>query len=262
MAAVGGAIALCLMWEVTRRRRAGLAHPVRDAIPAEGFGLVLAFLVTPAVVYIASYVGWFQHFGWNVAEWARLQGAMASYHEHLQKVDPATGEPVHAYLADAWKWLLLWRPLFYYGTYGEGFRRVIYANGNPAIFWGSLLAIPYVTFAWWRDRDWRAGFIVVAIASQYLPWFFISRPQFFFYVMPIVPFLVLADVYALRRLSEIRLESLGSATTVRWVRPYAPLAVGFVLVAVGLFIWFWPSMTGGVMTDADWVRRAWFTTWT
>ena len=263
LAAMLGAIAVCLTWEVTRRRRAGLAHPILDAIPAEGFGLVLAFLVVPALVYVASYTGWFLHFGWDLGEWARMQGAIASYHEHLQNVDPATGEPMHAYLANAWKWLLLWRPIFYYGTYGEGFRRVIYANGNPAIFWASLVAIPYVSFAWWRDRDWRAGFIVVAIAAQYVPWFFISRPQFFFYVTPIVPFLVLADVYALRRLSEIRFESLSSSSMQpRWVRPYVPLAFGFVVAAIGLFVWFWPTMTAGVMTDTDWVRRAWFTSWT
>jgi dolichyl-phosphate-mannose--protein O-mannosyl transferase len=140
-------------------------------------------------------------------------------------------------------------------------RRDIYANGNPAIFWGSLHALPYTMWAWWRDRDWRAGFIVVAIAAQYLPWFFISRPQFLFYVLPIVPFLVLADVFALRRLSSITFESISDAGETKRVHPYIPVAIAFVVIAVALFVWFYPTLTGGPLTTADWVKRAWFPSW-
>jgi dolichyl-phosphate-mannose-protein mannosyltransferase len=262
LAAVAGLIALSAGWEVARRRRAGVRRPLFDAAAAEGFGIVLTFLLVPAVVYLASYVGWFVHFGWSLGAWARLQGAMASYHEHLQKIDPATGQPVHPYLGDAWKWLLLLRPVLYYGRYVGDIRRVIYANGNPAIFWGSLLAIPYTAWAWWRDRDWRAGSIVVVIAAQYLPWFLISRPEFFFYVLPIVPFLVLADVFALRRLSAISFEGLRSFGGSRRVRPFVPLTVAFVVLAVGLFIWFYPTLTGGPLSPSAWLKRAWFPSWT
>ena len=263
LAALVGLVGLSLAWEVVRRRRAGLEHPVLDTIPAEGFGHVLAFLVVPAVVYVGSYAEWFMHFGWNLVEWGRLQGAIASYHEHLRTIDPQTGEPVHAYLSDAWQWLLLWRPTFYYGTYGADVRRVIYANGNPAIFWGSLLAIPYVAWSWVRSKDWRAGFVLVAVLAQYLPWFLIRRPQFFFYATPIAPFLVLVDVYALRRLAEIRFRSTRTGTgEARWIHPYAPIAIGFVVVAIALFLWFWPVMTGGELTTSQWLQRAWFPTWT
>jgi dolichyl-phosphate-mannose-protein mannosyltransferase len=262
MSALVGVVGLSLAWEVTRRRRAGVARPVLDAIPAEGFGNVLAFLVVPAAVYVASYAAWFAHFGMDLGEWAQMQGAIADYHEGLRAIDPASGEPVHAYLSEAWQWLLMWRPTFYYGTYVEDTRRVIYAQGNAAIFWGSLLAIPYVTYLWWRRRDWRAGFLIVAIAAQYLPWLLIPRPQFFFYVTPIAPFLVLVDVYAIRRLSEVRLTSLspaGGGATV--VRPYMPVVVGFVVIAVALFVWFWPIHTGASVTTAEFLRRAWFPTW-
>ena len=80
---------------------------------------------------------------------------------------------------------------------------------------------------------------------------------------PITPFLVLACVYALRDLSEIRYEALRStADRVRSVRPYLPVAVAFVVVAVGLFVWFWPALTGGPLSDAGWSQRAWFPSWT
>jgi dolichyl-phosphate-mannose-protein mannosyltransferase len=260
VAAVG---VLAFIWEVSRRRRAGVRRALADAIPAEGFGLVLALLVVPSLVYVASYAGWFAIYGFEVVEWMELQGAIYTYHRELRTIDEATGEPVHGYLAHAWKWILLWRPVFYYADYGEGVRQVIYANGNPAIFWGSIVGIPYTALAWWRKGDWRAGFVVVAVAGLYLPWFLVPRPQFLFDATPITPFLVLACVYALRDLADVRysaLHSIGRAE--RTVRPYLPVAAGFVVTAVGLFVWFWPVLTGAPVSDEAWTLRAWFPSWT
>jgi predicted membrane-bound dolichyl-phosphate-mannose-protein mannosyltransferase len=105
---------------------------------------VLALLVTPAVVYFATYIPWFLHFGWDLQRWAEMQGSAARFHADLKAVNDQ-GQPWHAYFAPAWKWILLARPTYYYGAFGsEGVRQVIYAQGNPAIFWCSLLAIPYV----------------------------------------------------------------------------------------------------------------------
>src|SRR5581483_1348617 len=232
--AIAGAIFISFVWEVVRRRRAGVRRPLWRALAWEGFPLVLWFLALPAAVYVASYLGWFVHFGFHIRPWLDLQGAMASYHEHLQWTDPTTHKPIHPYLSHAWQWILLWRPVLYFARYSGAVRRVIYANGNPAIFWGSLLALPYAGYAWWRRRDWIAGFaVMVVVAFLYLPWFLVSRPQFLFYATPITPFFVLACVYALRHLSEAHIAGSRS-------RPWLPVVVGFVLLSVGLFAWFWP----------------------
>jgi dolichyl-phosphate-mannose--protein O-mannosyl transferase len=224
LTAIVSVIALSFAWEVVRRKRSGMRRPLWDAFASEGFGLVLAMLVVPAGVYVASYGGWFVHFGFHPSQWAELQSSIASYHADLRKVD-VNGEPIHPYLSDAWSWLLLRRPVYYYGDLEGGVRKVIYAIGNPAIFWGSLVAIPYVAYRWWRARDWRAGYIVVAIAGLYLPWFFVDRPQFLFYATPLTPFLVLPCLYAIRDLSEMRVAGSRS-------RPYLPVAVGFVAISV------------------------------
>jgi dolichyl-phosphate-mannose-protein mannosyltransferase len=263
LTAIAVAIVLSFIWEVSRRRRAGVRLPVADAIPAEGFGLVLAFLIVSSAVYLVSYAGWFAHFGFDLGQWMALQGNIFEYHRNLSTINPATGEPIHPYLAQAWKWILLWRPIAYYADFGEGVRQVIYANGNPAIFWGSILAVPYAAFAWWNKRDWRAGFVVITVAGLYLPWMLVQRPQFVFYATPIAPFFVLACVFALKELSEVRYEALHTAgNAARTVRPYLPIAVAFVVAAVGVFVWFWPALTGGPLSDQDWLLRAWFPTWT
>jgi dolichyl-phosphate-mannose--protein O-mannosyl transferase len=255
LTAITTAIVLSVMWETTRRRRSGVDRPVWEALRAEGFGIVISLLLVPAAVYVLSYGVWFAQHGWNIVDWMRLQGAIWSYHSGLQVVDES-GKPIHPYLSEAWKWLLLWRPVLYYSSYPvQGVRKVIYANGNPAIFWGSLLAVPYALVAWRRRRDWRAGFVAVAVLGLYVPWLFVSRPQFLFYATPIAPFLVLACVYALKDLSEMHVAGSRS-------RPYLPFVVGFVVLSVGLFVWFWPALTGGLLTDEAFRLRAWFPSWT
>ena len=254
VAGIATAILLSVMWETTRRRRLGVRPAVWRTLQSEGFGIVISLLLVPAVVYVGSYIVWFAQNGWNLAEWMRLQGAIVSYHAGLNVLDEA-GNPIHPYLSEAWKWILLWRPVLYYSNYPiEGLRKVIYANGNPAIFWGGLLAIGYALVAWWRRHDWRAGFVTVAALGLYVPWLFVARPQFLFYATPITPFLVLACVYALKHLSEMRVAGSRS-------RPYLPLAVGFVVVSVGLFIWFWPALTGGPLSNEAFSYRSWFPTW-
>lgn len=250
-----GMVVLALAWEVVRRKRSGLSRPIRDAIPAEGFGIVLSFMVTPALVYLVAYAGWFVHFGLDLVKWAQEQGDIAKFHAELKTINEA-GDPIHPYLSPAWEWIFLRRPIAYYTDFSvEGIRKVIYGIGNPAVFWGAVLAIPYVAVSWVRKRDWRAGFIFVAVVLLYLPWFFVPRPQFLFYATPISPFFVLACLYAVRDLSEVRVEGARE-------RPFVPLAAGYVVLAVGLFAFFWPMLTGGPLTDAAWKLRQWFPGWT
>ncbi len=254
LTAILGAVLVSYLWERTRRKRAGVHHPIRRAIVRESFGIAVALLVVPALVYLASYTGWFVKFGFHPSAWWSLQRRIFDYHFHLRTID-ASGKPVHPYLSQAWKWILLWRPVLYYAKYPtESVRRVIYANGNPAIFWGSLIAIPYLAYAWRRKRDWRPGFVLVAILALYVPWFLVARPQFFFYMTPITPFLALADTYLVKDLSEAHVAGSRS-------RPYLPVAVGFIVVSVALFAFFWPVLTGSPVSTTAWQLRTWFKSW-
>ena len=42
----------------------------------------------------------------------------------------------------------------------------------------------------------------------------------------------------------------------------SPELLGFVLLCVGLFLWFWPVLTGGSLSDEAFRLRAWFPLWT
>ncbi len=248
---IAAAVLLAYVWEASRRKRWNLPHPLRRAISVETFGLVIAFLFLPAGIYVASYLGWFLHFGWNFNAWATMQRLIFDFQAGLRSSQE--GNP---YQSGAWQWLLLWRPVLFHSVKEDGIHKVIFANGNPAIFWGSLLAIPYGVVAWIKRRDWRAGFVIITVLALYLPWFLSSHPEYIFYAAPITPFFVLACVYGLKAMTEYTVGEGGSV-----VRPLLPVAVVFVVVAIGLFVFFWPTLTAGPLSHDAYRLRQWLPSW-
>ncbi|CAN5345821.1 phospholipid carrier-dependent glycosyltransferase [soil metagenome] len=243
--ALAGALVLALAWERTRRKRSGLDRPLWEAFRSEAFGIFLFLILVPIMVYVASYARWFTLNGFDLQGLWRLQGSMASFSLQLSAEHPYASRP--------WTWILMARPVAYYYKAGTpaGTAAEVLGMGSPAIFWGSLLAIPFA-FLWWiRRRDWRAGLIVVGFAFQYFPWFATGRTSFLFYMTPITPFLVLAVVYALERLADVR---VGPSRA----RVLAPLVVVAVLLAVGVFGFFFPVLTGRTISSEAWQARMWF----
>jgi dolichyl-phosphate-mannose--protein O-mannosyl transferase len=267
--AILGALLLSFAWETTRRQRGGASRlrAFRRTVMQESLGLLVAFVMVPIAVYFLVYLPWFHHFGWSIKAWWDNQSRMLAYHRSLKAtaLDPSTGQytPTHPYYSRPWTWLLMLRPVdFYSRNFGSNITQIL-AIGNPAIFWASLWAIPFVALMWWRRGDWRAGFIVTAMLAQYVPWFLVSRPQFFFYVLPLTPFMVLGITYVLRDLSAATIVLRdGSGTVAESARhPYLPFVWGSVVLAVGLFAWFWPVLTARMISDTAWRARVWFPGW-
>lgn len=251
LALVAG-IVLSVAWERTRRKRAGLRHPLREALRDESFGIFVFLGLLPIAVYMASYARWWVDNGFSLAGWWAVQKGMAEYSIHLRAK--------HPYASPAWRWMLMSRPVAYYYTCARQGATAcarpaeILGLANPAILWGAFLTIPYAAWSWARRQDWRAGLIVVAFLVQYVPWFFVARTSFFFYMAPMTPFLVLAMTYALHRMSTHAVEWDGVAgrTTI------APLAVAVVVITVGLFVFFWPVLVGDAVSYTTWHLRIWF----
>jgi dolichyl-phosphate-mannose-protein mannosyltransferase len=273
------AIAISLMWETSRRlRRDGTrGRALGRALAQETFGLVVAFIAIPMILYVVTYLPWLHHFDWKLSEFLDQQLRVAKYHLFELKTvapDPDTGAltPTHYGYSRPWTWLVMTRPVpLTWQDLGPSIRQLL-AIGNPVVFWGSVWSLPYLAFAWWRKRDWVPGSFFMAVVLQYLPWLLVARPQFFFYVAPFTPFLVLGLVYLLRDLSDARLivrerggavatdpETGRPAVSVR--HPYRPVAWAVVAAAVGLFIWFWPVLTWMKISDAHQKLIVWFPGW-
>jgi len=278
--ALVAAFILVYMWETTRRLRPDqtVGRAFGRAITRETLGVVIAFVFIPIVVYMATWIPWFHHFGWSWDRWMDNLGASIDFHRHgiqWTALDPKTGvaTPTHPYYARAWKWILDLRPTsFYVKDIGPDIEQVL-AIGNPFVFWASVVAIPAVAVMWYRLRDWRAGFIVVAFAGQYLPWFAVTRPTFFFYVLPLTPFMILGITYVLQRAADATIvvrdpETGGVATNPETGEPaisrayvYRPFVFAYLIAVIGVFIWFWPVLTAGRISDLHWRTIVWFNAW-
>jgi dolichyl-phosphate-mannose-protein mannosyltransferase len=264
------ALILGLVWERTRRKRAGLDRPLWEAIRDEGFGLFVCFVFVPMAVYFSSYWAyWAQHglahdfleavvgrtkgLRQDLIDWYRLQHNAWKFSINLDQKHPYASRP--------WGWLILSRPVSYYyqcaQMNGPNCARPaeILGLGHPLIFWGTIATLPYAFFAWIRKRDWRAGLIAMSVALPYFAWWPAARhTDFLFYMTPITPFMVLGVVYAIRDLSEVRIG-------VERVRAFAPATVFIVVAAVGVFVFFLPILTGAPIDYGAWRARMWCRCW-
>ena len=248
--ALVGAILLTFVWERGRRKRYRLRHPWREALRDESFGVFWLMVMLPLAVYLASYTPWFFRHGFVLGAWWRLQQSMAEYSIHLRSP--------HPYGSRAWTWLVMSRPVAYFyecaKTASPCKPAEILGMGNPVIFWGSLVTVPYMMFRGIRRRDWRAGLIVVAFGFQYFPWFLAARTSFLFYMTPVTAFMVLGWVYILKDVSEARIGEEGRGVM-------APIAGFIVFASVALFVFFLPILTGRRISMAAWHARIWFRSW-
>jgi dolichyl-phosphate-mannose-protein mannosyltransferase len=269
--AIVGAVLLTYIWETTRRVRGDVGRPKAflRAFARESFGVAIAFVLIPIAVYMTVWIPWFHHFGWDIKRWWETDQLAAWRYQRSLKATAydaktKTYTPTHPYYSRPWSWLFMTRPVNMYAEYPKGHVEQILGIGNPAIFWASFWALPFAAFAWRRMRDWRAGFVLVTTLCLYIPWFFVSRPQFFFYVLPVTPFLVLTITYSLRWLSDatwIVHDPMTGEAIESTRHPYRPVVWGFVLLAVALCIWFYPILTGQRMTDSAHALRLWFQRW-
>ena len=278
--AIPAAVLLTYIWESTRRRRQGVdpGNALIRALGLESLGIVVAFAIVPLVVYTLTWIPWFVHFEPSPSDFVDQHHDMWDYHRDLRAtaLDEETGTftPTHVSYSEAWTWIPMLRPVSYFvEDLGPDIRQIL-AIGNPVLFWGTMWTIPYCAWAWRRKRDWTPGFMVVAFAGLFLPWLLVARPQFFFYSLPLTPFMALAAVYTLRDLAaahlvirdretgEVALDPDTGEPAISRRKPYLPLVWGYFAAAVALFLWMWPILTAGRISDTMWKARVWFRGWT
>ncbi len=170
---------------------------------------------------------------------------------------------------------MLHRPVAYFydspkpGEHGcqvaEGCAREVLAIGNPAVFWAAIPALLVLLWWWLSRRDWRAGAVLLCFSAGYLTWFPFSayipgtgsksRTEFLFYVLDVLPFMILAVTLVLglvigprQASAKRRLWGAGGAGT-------------YVLTAVVLFFYFYPVLAAIAISKGAWGNRMWFSSW-
>lgn len=259
---------------VLRHRATGRWLPAWGRIVASG---LLTLVAVPAVIYVASYAGWFVNYEQTrpgakrcpdvtdcavsppemLADWWGEQRAIAGFHGEL--------DATHRYRASAVTWPLMLRPVAYYYESCSPERRAdlqaegeecavepgnvaeILGMGNPLTWWLAVLAYPMLLWFAIARREWRAAAIAVFLFGQYLPWLIADRPVFLFYMTPVVPFMALALAYAAERCARVPL--------LRWVPAVLALA------AVAGFLFWYPLLSAMEISQGQWSFRIWTERW-
>jgi dolichyl-phosphate-mannose--protein O-mannosyl transferase len=216
---------LCLVWVLRGSDRARRSR-------AAAVGTVAAsFVLVPLLVYLLSYGAFFYQHGAAVHDFVTLQVRMFEYHRHHTQVQPQNSLP--------WTWPLLLHPIRYYGTEeGDAVRRVM-ALGNPALWWGFLALVPAAVIGAIRRPGWQDALVLGGFGALYLPWLFVGRSQFIFYLLPAVPLMCLTAVAGLRGLPA------------RVARPAAIVFASVVLLTAAAFLPVWIGST----VSRSWIQH-------
>jgi dolichyl-phosphate-mannose--protein O-mannosyl transferase len=235
-------------------------HHSGRALIKPTFARVAQFGLTPLLVYITSWVGWFTSSrGWDRHYSSNIFTSFIYYHQQMLEFHTGLVQR-HSYQANPWSWLIMARPTsFYYetpkGCDAQSCSQEILALGTPILWWLGTIALLVVLGLWLRSIalhriDPALSLIVTGMAAGYLPWFFFQhRTVFSFYAIAFEPFLILALVYCARLL----MNSYGKSGEI-------VVVTALVLIALN-FIYFLPLYLGDVLTYDAWHARMWFTNW-
>jgi dolichyl-phosphate-mannose--protein O-mannosyl transferase len=266
---------MSLVWDAGARRAVGLRRPYAGMSRLEAPLAAAWMVVVPAILYVASFAGWFasdRGYGRNWAEatssgplyfvfsslrsWVDYQKQILGFHSGLSTS--------HPYMSDPWQWPLLLRPVaFFYEspkTCGaDSCSWAVLGTGTPIIWFGGVLAL-IAMIAWYvATRDWRAGAVLLAYAAGWLPWFYWAiadnRTMFQFYALPTLPFMIIALTLVAGLL-------IGRADAPVWRRFYGTLAVGvFALLTVANFGYLYPVIAAEIVPYEVWQSRMLFKGW-
>ncbi|SDS37270.1 dolichyl-phosphate-mannose--protein mannosyltransferase [Agrococcus carbonis] len=282
------------------RRRAGFRHPwIGTLLTQAPTSFVL--LVGPAlVVYVASYVGWFDG-GWGsqlaleradlrwggLLAWVPL-GLQSLWMYHAQQLGFHVGlTKDHAYQSPAIEWLWLGRPTGFEMATTEAGVWWITAVPNLLVWYAGVLALAFLLFHFGRTLDPVAGFLLLGVAAGWVPWLlFPDRTIFFFYAIVMLPFVVIALAYALRQLvgppGRRGADAVGPLETdVAAAVPSPPAAAAaatahdalerraagwaaiavIVVVSIAVSLWFLPVWYGIALPEPQIRLRYWPPSW-
>lgn len=266
---------MAVLWDVARRRRDGSRHPYADTLKRDVAPAFGSLAVLPALVYVASWTGWFATGGGWDRQWAVgrggatwIPGALRGWwhYQWQMYVFNTTLSSPHTYQSNPWSWLVMARPVSMYWqpvnrgkggcTAASGCTTDILALGTPLLWWTACAALGYLLWRWVFRRDWRSGAVLCGVAAGYLPWFmYQNRTIFSFYMVIIVPFLCLAVAQLLGAI-------LGPPGSSPHRRLVGGLWAGGILLAImACFLYYWPIYTAQLISMTAWNGHMWWPTW-
>jgi dolichyl-phosphate-mannose--protein O-mannosyl transferase len=262
---------LVIAWDLGARRAAGYGGRLSGVLRSDGPWLPVWFAVLPAIVYVASWTGWFATpYGYNRNGAALNHGhptatlaAWFDYNKWMTQFGIGLHSP-HAYRSNPVGWLILAKPMAFRYTAPKtcGARscsQEVLAIGTPLIWWGAALALA-ICLAWWLlRRDWRAGAALLGTTAGWLPWIWFywhdHRTEFYYYAIAFEPFLIITITLVLGLI-------IGPQRASPARRAAGAITAGAYLIAVlANLAYLYPVLTAQIIPYSAWLSRMWFHSW-
>jgi len=179
---------------------------------------------------------------YTVTDVVDMQYGAFEYHDHLVAT--------HPYQSVWWQWPLDIRPVMYYAKYGGAGDHVtagyIYTLPNPIIMWFGLLAVPFVGFLAYRERNKGYALLVLAYLAQWLPWIASPRIAWNYHFYVNISLICLCNAIALQWM---------------WKRGWKIPAIAYVVAVAAAFVFFYPILAGVVTPMWAIQMRQWLHSW-
>jgi dolichyl-phosphate-mannose-protein mannosyltransferase len=265
---------LVLVWRWQARRSAGYSQRLLGDLGwwVVSVGLSLIFYLATWTGWFVTNDGYFRHYRQanGLSEPPILGALLNLWHYHQEAYSFHSGLTAkHPYQSWPWQWLLLGRPVLFSRSGGAGCgaascTREILLLGTPILWWSFLPALAAVIWFGVSRRDWRAWAILIPAVGSMLPWYYYAvtdgRTMFNFYLLPGVPFLILAVVYVL---GAIMTPPAGVATGAQRTdhQIVGTWVAGLYVAAVALcFAYFYPIFVAHLISYDAWSKRMWLGT--
>lgn len=267
---------MTVLWDMSARRTAGIRNWVISGLWRDGIIAFLTIIPLMLLTYLATWVRWLAGSEGRYRNWAAenpgegvlwLPEALRSlwqYHNSAYGFHTGLDSP-HSWQSPPWTWVFAGRPvLFYFEGYDEGVNgctvsrctEVITDLPNPVMWWAAALSMFLLVFWWIGARDWRAGAILSAVAAGFLPWLlYPERTMFFFYTLPLTPFMMLALTFVIGKFIP-RARQRPRAYQRRII-----LVALFLALLLLTSAFFWPIWSGEQIPDTAWRSRVWIPSW-
>ena len=176
-------------------------------------------LLITIIIYFLSYSQLFL-LGGSLKDFIDLHKQTFYYQTHLTAT--------HTYQSAAWQWPLLIRPVWFYVNYLQDSIANIYNLGNPAIFWGGLVAVFFH----------RNLFLLTSYFFLFFPFILSPRIMFLHHYLPALPFLCLILAQRLNTFSKKTITIIMIITVIIFIF-FFPLNTAIPLPNNLLKFWFW-----------------------
>ncbi len=270
---------LSLGMDVAARRAYRVQRPWLGTLRRDLGPAAYVFGLIPIGLYLLAYAPWFAsetavnrfEVGESIGprQWWQPPDAIRSlwhytykaYHFHSTLTNSAGNH--HPWESKPWTWPMSLRPVLYAidnqdvpGCGAASCVKAVMLVGTPTMWW---LAVPALGYAIWRAlvrRDWRYGVVVVGYLAGWLPWLAnIDRQMYFFYAVPMAPFLMMAIALILGDILDRPTRSPERQTLgVMVVSCYLALAITN-------FAWLFPVLTGIPVSQSTWNMQMWLPSW-